>query len=909
MNVELWFYPQTLNPNTRMIIGLVSTVDPTKQINIALSLTDINVTINTSSMSTNNSANIFTLNAWNFLNVDITNGNSSCLILYNSLANQATLSSTGPFSLFSYRTSFIVTIGYDSSNSPTYFDGYMRNIKIYSVNRSLSNILLYKYSPATDIYYTGTTYSSELKLFLPLNESADKINDLSFTNNTPITLTSTNYFYGSNNASSGITITRNYVSKKDYNNLNFILCEGDTIMDTNGTCIIPAPPTASSINYNNGEIKIIPRSIFSQFTLTNTYFIHLWFKSNVPSTYTTDFIIIGQPSTSDVSSFCSSTPQTTFALTYTVSGSNANKFNIVYNTASGTTNILSTLNTGGWKFMILDVNNYTYNLWINGIVPADATANYSTLFRNNYYILPGFNIKCDIFLGYSKETIAGNLQKPIFLMYNIGIANLPYTSTYYNYLYNNLITKDFVEIFYVDFTSLQASNTIVNQKIYNPSYTLTTSYPIFQQTTSPFSSNPPNNFINNNIYLRNFYGDFPIVFENYCPSMTQPPSCSGNVVMSLLPSTNGLVIPVSNNLKEYTLELVFRFDDLQNVEFLTMNAGVNKISLKLINNNLSFSYYNGSTETLVTLESATISNWYHVAIKNVLYYGSTYQFQVIWNTNINSKIFIQYNGGFILNSLNLAVGSKTTPVLIQSIKVWKFPLSDSLILNQRYNVFFDLISSKLVAYYDMRFFVDTINKLIIEFSKNSSSISYGSNTSISFLTTILPNVCSDNSQSSSESTCCERKTINFQDYTKSLTLGFPPENPSNLIFNEITVEFWQLSNCSDSNYCGVLQSVANNNPDSQENFKIGITNLFYEITINQKQLNTFNKSTIKTLVATNNNEWNHFSMSIYYNSKQGYINVKTQTSNFICYLFSSTASTLCNSSPSPLILNIPVKYP
>ena len=97
MNVELWFYHQTLNPNTRMIIGLVSTVDPTKQINIALSLTDINVTINTSSMSTNNSANIFTLNAWNFLNVDITNGNSSCFILYNSLANQATLSSTGPF--------------------------------------------------------------------------------------------------------------------------------------------------------------------------------------------------------------------------------------------------------------------------------------------------------------------------------------------------------------------------------------------------------------------------------------------------------------------------------------------------------------------------------------------------------------------------------------------------------------------------------------------------------------------------------------------------------------------------------------------------------------------------------------------------------------------------------------------
>ena len=87
-----------------------------------------------------------------------------------------------------------------------------------------------------------------------------------------------------------------------------------------------------------------------------------------------------------------------------------------------------------------------------------------------------------------------------------------------------------------------------------------------------------------------------------------------------------------------------------------------------------------------------------------------------------------------------------------------------------------------------------------------------------------------------------------------------------------------------------------------------MTNLFYGVTINQKQLNTFNKTTINTLVASNNNEWNHFSMSIYYNSKQGYINVKTQTSNFICYLFSSTASTLCNSSPSPLVLNIPVKY-
>ena len=119
------------------------------------------------------------------------------------------------------------------------------------MNRTFKDIILYMYTYPIDIYYyNSSVLKSNLKLFLPLNDAGATIYDLSLSSNTLILP----YYYVTTPTSPGSFFTRKYVQNIDFNNNAFKLCEGDTIKDSNGNCIINSIKLPM-INYNNGDFK------------------------------------------------------------------------------------------------------------------------------------------------------------------------------------------------------------------------------------------------------------------------------------------------------------------------------------------------------------------------------------------------------------------------------------------------------------------------------------------------------------------------------------------------------------------------------------------------------------------------------------------------------------------------------
>ena len=551
-NIESWIYP--LKDDEKELLSLY--YDTTEIFQFVGKNDKCRIYWGTSpqDIKFDNSGNYLNKDKWHFVNINFINSTKAIRLIVNTYENSTQTTTSG----FPTTTQ---PIGLYLGKVQTAF---FRNVKVYSSSITSIDVFNYKYSQAYNTWTIDSSsgiYKSNLQLYLPLNEIGPVIYDLSFNNKTFPDYNGATYSNSPDDSkttaymSMDLKPQRTSISTTVSPSLIFYICDGDLVRDTRTTtiigyhCIQKNSNFATLVRYNNANV-FIDKSSLNYHMMTNTWFVHFWYKY-LSNTSNDDFAIIGNVYKTNKST-CTNTVNSSFFFAHKCSLGQVQLY-IENDKIVAASNSINYTYSDNWTHFILEYNLDIFKIWANGNVID--TYNADTI-RGNPWVatninFPTWNHQCHVLLGYDlgKDYLIPNNAPPTqnsidvdaFQIYQLGFSNLAYNKGFFRFLYQSEIDNNFVDYFYIKFDNLITSAPNIKAKesvLYDFNWY---SNPISPKTDLTINNNSSKDSLRNS-YLTNCFGlkDCPLQYT--CPALnptkalTYPPVglCDDGILYFLL---------------------------------------------------------------------------------------------------------------------------------------------------------------------------------------------------------------------------------------------------------------------------------------------------------------------------------------------------------------------------------------